>query len=442
MIFDFVPLSRSRGVKLLTPIAVIFIIAALDYGTFWSLGHQEIYKRHSKGVAIALWVLVAFTQFNALLYWSLIFIMGPGKSPQFQPLDIYESGDPELTPCPDMFFCDQYGFPTFNSHAQSIMVNRAFFSKDLGYNVLKYDHYCLWIGTVIGEPNYIFFMKYCQWFLSFFLIMMVFLIRYTPSNVASGEINHMFIPMYILGGLATLIIGALYAVHNRYVAINMTTLDEVTGNQRRAYAKYKQQTNPRRPPPRKEEGIRYVNVKKDDLRLVVSYDVKQQLFNMGYKRNWINLVYNGNRNHGLPDDFYTTSRFISSLVIYILPYIDIYYAFKYAHRPELDCEGGSELERKRLKFESYGSQVNEEFRSYIYGKAERKECYIASYVSPQVQKSAGGHYSKTATEGRISSEETQKLGKGNRNSTGSIPTSKAETDSSFEKKQAEMNADP
>lgn len=373
-----------RVVKIGVPIGVIFGLAYIDFASFYSLGYQEIYKHHSKGIAVALWVLGGFSQFVMFLYWILMFVIGPGKSPVFQPLNLYGTDDPNLIPCPDIFPCDEYGYPEYNSNARSIVTARTFYLKDMGYMVLKFDHFCLWIGTVVGETNYLFFMKYCQWFLTYFVVILIFLIRYTPLNIGrGGEINHNFIPLYVMCGMWILMIGALFGTHFYYIVINKVTLDQVSENQKRSFERWQnshKDDKKKRPKPREETGWRYINVKKDNLRLVVQYGINDRVYDMGAKKNFINLVYNGNRNHGLEELFYTTQKYFVALAILFIPFVDIYNGFKYAKRPPIDPEIGSLQERKRMEFESYSCKLNDDFLQHVYGKIERKECYIAQYI--------------------------------------------------------------
>ncbi|KAK6462996.1 Palmitoyltransferase PFA5 [Scheffersomyces coipomensis] len=386
MIFD-IPFANNRILQLIVPVLVVIGLGYYDFVMGFCLGHQVIYKYHSHGVAISLWILLAFLQLSVFIYWILIFIIGPGKAPKFPPFNLRGDDTDELTQVPNAFECDRFGYPFYSSHTDSLVLPRGFYSKHTGYNVLKYDHYCLWIGTVLGECNYLFFMKFMTFFLLHFIIPIIYLMRYTRSQVSrEGEINHNFIPAYVLSGFWIIIIGALFAVHLKYVCVNMTTLDEITMKQKQVYQRWElsneKEKKTFRRKPRKEDGKRYINIKKDNLRVVVQYDVMDEVYNMGFKKNWINLIFNGNRNHGKPSEFYTTKRLITSFVIFLVPFIDIPYGFKYRSHP-MEREG-SDPESLLIEFEKNSSAMNPEFVQSLYQKIENKECYLASYLPRSV----------------------------------------------------------
>lgn len=138
------------------PLGIVLGLGYLNFALNYSLGYQEIYIHHSHGVAITLWCLSGLCQAILFIYWGLILYVGPGKSPKFPLFDIYQEGNKDILPLPDLFFCDKYGFPFYDSHTQSLRIERSFYSKYVGYNVLKFDHFCLWIGSSIGLTNYLF----------------------------------------------------------------------------------------------------------------------------------------------------------------------------------------------------------------------------------------------------------------------------------------------
>lgn len=373
------------------PIGIVIGLGYLNFALNYSLGYQEIYVHHSHGVAITLWCLSGLCQVVLFVYWVLILYIGPGKSPQLPLFDIYQEGNKDLLPLPDLFFCDEFGFPYYDSKSQSLRIERSFYSKYVGYNVLKFDHFCLWIGSSIGLTNYLFFLKSCIAFLSFFAIMLVYVSRYTRLSINRGEINHNFILLYIMSGFWILCIGALFTSHVLYVFRDMTTLDDITIKQKVRYQRWKsRQRNddgktggalnclaPKSP--RKENGKRYVNVKKDDLRLVVEYDVTECPFNMGWKSNWINLVLNGNMARERSEQYYTTARFIKAIIVLVIPFAESPFELR-RRKGYLDLENSlTGIERKIAEFNFYSNDISPAFRKMIDEKIARKECYIPSY---------------------------------------------------------------
>ncbi|KAG5418557.1 PFA5 [Candida metapsilosis] len=377
------------------PLGIILGLAYLNFALNYSLGYQEIYTHHSHGVAITLWCLSGFFQLVLFIYWAMILYNGPGKSPQFPLFDIYQQGDKNLLPLPDLFFCDEFGFPFYDSKSQSLRIERSFYSKYVGYNVLKFDHFCLWIGSSIGLTNYLFFMKFCIWFWCFFVIMLVYVSRYTRSSINRGEINHNFILLYIMSGFWIICISALFISHVSYVCRDVTTLDVISKKQKARYERWKSRQKkgsdeetggshvnclaPKKP--RKENGKRYVSVSRDNVRLVVEFDVGDYPFHMGWKKNWINLVLNGNRTQGRSEHYYTTTRFLEAIVVLLIPFAEIPFELR-RRRSAADLERiPSGIERTIAEFNYYSNEVSPEFLKMIEDKIDKKECYIPSYFA-------------------------------------------------------------
>lgn len=384
MLLDL-PYFKNHWLKQIVPVVVVCALGYLDFAAFYSLGYKEIYLRHSHGAAISLWVIGGTLQAGVFLYWLLIFYIGPGKSPRFPALNIYGTDD-TLTLVPDYFMCDQYGFPFYCSNTGSITTNRSFFVKDVGDSVLRFDHYCLWIGNVIGESNYLFFMKFMTFMLAYLVVVLIYLAIYSHQTLSRGEINRNYVALFVLCGFWIIMVFALLSVHVMYVCINMTTLDEITQKQEKVYERWKLRNQgkkvKKRNIPRKEDGKRYINVKKDDYRLVVQYSIWDRPFNMGYKANWINFIFNGNRNHGLRDEKFSNSRFVLSLIIFIFPFIDIPVFFSnwkpyFEKSPE---EGFSDGTKNLLFYQYYNSEISNDFKRLIDEKIQNQQCYTALYT--------------------------------------------------------------
>lgn len=380
---------KKNYIKLLVPICVVLVLAYLNYAINYAVGYKLVYVHHSHAVAIILWVLLGFFQLELLVYWVLIFLVGPGKSPVFPPIDLYSENNKGLIPLPDLFFCDEKGFPYYCSNSNSIKLERSFFSKDVGYNVIKFDHYCIWIGQPIGQDNYLFFMKFMMGFLAFFIIVLIYCARFTRESIQQGEIDHNFIVLFVMSGFWIIMIGCLFGIHLRYVSINMTTLDEITINQRKRYNRWKDaRKNPNMPswmktknPPRKETGRKYVNLKHKTGRAIVRYYIDERPFDMGFRRNWINLVFNGNRNHGKDDEFYTLWRLAAAFVVFIIPFIDIPFSFRGKLQVKDDVEQElHEQENLLAKYTVYSSVVNDKFMNMIDEKLKKNSYSAPGYL--------------------------------------------------------------
>ncbi|EMG46414.1 Palmitoyltransferase PFA5 [Candida maltosa Xu316] len=172
----------------------------------------------------------------------------------------------------------------------------------------------------------------------------------------------------------------------------MTTLDDITRNQRKRYNRWREAQNKEKKvpewmqpsvEPRKETGRRYVNVKLGDTRVVVKYYIDSRPFDMGLKKNWINLIFNGNRNHGLDESLYTTTRFIAALVVFWVPFIDIPLCFKNRLRNKDEVEKFSNSEMLLHKYNTYSSVVNDKFMEEMDAKIKKGEYTIPKYLEPK-----------------------------------------------------------
>ncbi|KAG7661536.1 PFA5 [[Candida] subhashii] len=385
------PLFKNHLLQQIVPILIIIGLGYLDFACGYALGYKEIYRHDSKRIAVTLWCLLGISNFNTLLYWALVFIIGPGKAPSFPPLNIYnEPENDELIPLPDLFFCDESGYPYYCSHSKSIKIERSFFSKHVGYNVLKFDHYCIWIGYPLGQANYLVFIKYMFWFLSYFIIILVFTAMYTRASISRGEIDHNFIVLLFMSGFWIIMITTLSIAHYRYICFNMTTLDDLALGQSKRYNHWKSRggvDSSVRPPTRIETGRRFVNVKKGDMRYIVEYNVQERPFDMGIKKNWMNLILNGNRNHGKSDDWYSYLRLRLAFFVLIVPYIDIPLCFRSRRDGTLKINDNEAVRSKPdellRQYEYYSDVVNDKFREFINRKIDDGDCYPPRYLGKQ-----------------------------------------------------------
>lgn len=134
-------------------------------------------------------------------------------------------------------------------------------------------------------------------------------------------------------------------------------------------------------PPRKETGRRYVNVKHKTGRAIVRYYIDERPFDMGFRRNWINLVFNGNRNHGKDDEFYTLWRLAAAFVVFIIPFIDIPFSFRGKLQVKDDVEQElHEQENLLAKYTVYSSVVNDKFMNMIDEKLKKNSYSAPGYL--------------------------------------------------------------
>lgn len=60
----------------------------------------------------------------------------------------------------DVFLCDGKGWPLWCVHCNTWKPDRAHHSQDCGRCTLKMDHFCPWVGGVVGERSFKFFVQF------------------------------------------------------------------------------------------------------------------------------------------------------------------------------------------------------------------------------------------------------------------------------------------
>lgn len=286
---------------LYVPAFIVIALAYYNYAVAYVIGYTEIYHHRSVAGAIVLWVFMAILQLSMLSSWLLIFIRGPGKAPSIPPFDLYHLNDPEYLPVPSIFLCDEQGYPFWCSACQSIKPKRAFHSSALGYCVARFDHNCVWIGSIIGKNNLVPFYHFCVNFDAMF-IMALIAAACTVQEVTNREsldLPH-YVVVFILSVFWIMMITAVFAVQVYLLIWNRTTMDDIAVQQTKRYSRWQYRQKrilnksykwlyPSKPP-RNESGIRYVNLLHDGTRKVVSFGVKESPYDCGFRSNLTRLV--------------------------------------------------------------------------------------------------------------------------------------------------------
>ena len=60
----------------------------------------------------------------------------------------------------DVFACDSYGYPIWCSQCNNWKPDRTHHNQDVGRCTMKMDHFCPWVGGVVGERSYKFFVQF------------------------------------------------------------------------------------------------------------------------------------------------------------------------------------------------------------------------------------------------------------------------------------------
>ncbi|PVH20005.1 hypothetical protein CXQ85_001782 [Candidozyma haemuli] len=212
--------------------------------------------------------------------------------------DIYDTKDPDLSPVPDIFLCDEQGYPYWCSSCNSIKPKRSFHIKGLNRCVPRFDHKCIWIGTSIGRDNILFFLQFLVEFGSLFIIA---LISAAATARPAFDRDWQNIPHYVVIFACSVLwlpmILGLLLQQFAFAFTNRTTIDDISMKQAKKYNEWRKGDESNLPKclrnnyQREETGVRYVNLKTKSSRVVVPFFIQDDPYSEGFTRNVTRLVY-------------------------------------------------------------------------------------------------------------------------------------------------------
>ncbi|QBM89075.1 palmitoyltransferase [Metschnikowia aff. pulcherrima] len=366
-------LRKSKRAVILV---VLGVLAYIDYASCYVIAWKEVYHRHLTAAAIVFWVLLAMFQFLQFFYWAMIYIRGPGKIPRFKHFDLYETKSEGTAPVPDIFVCDEQGFPFWCSKCQNLKPDRLFHLSDLDMCVPRFDHFCLWIGTAIGRDNFISFIKFLQFLNVYAILVLCFVSAFTRSILRNRPswLPH-FVILFILGGFIFIVTLFLLIGIVKNTFSNSTSFDEITTRQALSYKRWVEKhkkTNPRfawciGKMPRVELGIRFVNIAHDDTRKVVSFGVKDAPYSNGFKANLFNMCFKGNYNMNSTKDSVGVIAVLKSAYVVLVPFAEFFVGVK---------------NNNTQTFQSHSDEFSPDFVRVIVTKIQKQQFEYALYLSP------------------------------------------------------------
>lgn len=281
---NFLKRYYPRVLKLSVPLVVF---AGLVYGTYVFVSLLCIIEIHSISVRAGLLVGYFILLTYLLINWAMVFVNGPGKLVEkihpYKLITFYdkfgeqihdeEQSDYQFN-VPDYFLCDVNGYPYYCSECNTIKPLRTHHSNELNKCVAKMDHYCLWIGTILGKTNYksflIFSINFTLYFAYYFIVLLIYSIKqvnYRKDLEPSTYLNPNFGILLPVSFGWMGILASLVAQHMYFISKNQTTIEHL--KQRRFKRKLTQETS-------------YLNYKFNNTRYVL--DVSTIIF-LAYKKN-------------------------------------------------------------------------------------------------------------------------------------------------------------
>lgn len=132
---------------------------------------QGVPSRLAAGIAISVaWFVLLLPVAVTWIRLCLVVMLDPGYIPQTDH-DWPSDGPPppglEDFYNRDVFVCDSKGLPIWCHSCHNWKPDRAHHNQDVGRCTLKMDHFCPWVGGVVGERSFKFFIQFLTY--SFFL---------------------------------------------------------------------------------------------------------------------------------------------------------------------------------------------------------------------------------------------------------------------------------
>ncbi|KAI5268751.1 zf-DHHC-domain-containing protein [Aureobasidium subglaciale] len=133
----------------------------------------------------------------------------------------------------DVFACDQNGLPIWCGTCNNWKPDRSHHGSDVGRCVLKMDHFCPWVGGVVGERNFNFFIQFCSYAGIYALFVMIVMAVFIAEARSRGNaLGGNWIAGLTLGAVFTLFAGGMAMTSIGLALKNLTTIDNI-GHQRR-----------------------------------------------------------------------------------------------------------------------------------------------------------------------------------------------------------------
>lgn len=139
---------------------------------------------------------------------------------------------------PEIFFCDSEGLPFWCSTCKSIKSLRSHHSSWYNTCVPKFDHFCVWIGDLIGYRNNQYYIIFVFSFWLLFLFDVISMICFSSKLHNFGKthtLHPVLIIMYIVDCFWFTMITSLVYTTVKHLINNETTMDMLQINKRRKY---------------------------------------------------------------------------------------------------------------------------------------------------------------------------------------------------------------
>ncbi|KAK4172508.1 putative palmitoyltransferase [Triangularia setosa] len=126
----------------------------------------------------------------------------------------------------DVFVCNTDGRPRWCSSCCTWKVDRAHHCSELERCVKKMDHYCPWVGGVVGETSFKFFVQFTGYTALYCIVVIVATVICLKSKLESGKgVDGLVIAALAISAFFGLFTFTMTATSIRYAIVNLTNVD-------------------------------------------------------------------------------------------------------------------------------------------------------------------------------------------------------------------------
>ncbi|KAF4336995.1 Palmitoyltransferase PFA5 [Fusarium beomiforme] len=248
--------SSTRWIARVLPFMILAIVAYATYDVVVYCGVQYFLQKTGK-TAVGIVLIVLYSIFLLLMVTTYIrcyvtIKVNPGfvpwtpqkeamekerkqrasngadvEPPAWAPRDT-EPDSPGLEAfySKDIFICEMDGQPKWCSECANWKPDRAHHSSEYGHCVYKMDHVCPWMGGIISETSFNFFIQFCFYCACFCVVAVAATGYMTSLRLRTGQgIDARLIVGLALGGLFGLFSITMTCTALRFAITNITNID-------------------------------------------------------------------------------------------------------------------------------------------------------------------------------------------------------------------------
>ncbi|KAK4188943.1 putative palmitoyltransferase [Podospora australis] len=230
----------------------------------------------------------------------------------------------ELFYSKDVFVCNTDGRPRWCSSCCTWKMDRAHHCSDMERCVKKMDHYCPWVGGVVGETSFKYFVQFTFYAALYWIIVVVAAVMCLKSKLDSGAgVDGQVVAVVALGAFFGLFSTTMTATAMRYAFLNLTNVDYIKSkttvhqlairvprgtpaSSHFAVVTYPlpEPSNPSAPPPSHRACTDEHPSTRDQLArrtfAIVNTEMGENPWDLGYYRNWKSIMGNSIADWFLP----------------------------------------------------------------------------------------------------------------------------------------------